>query len=67
MNDKQAARIAIECIKAEMKVIAFDANTYNLHPTVATPLETKRHARYIDLTNALYYYERIINQEVMEI
>ena len=66
MTNKEAARVAIECIVAQMKPIAFHANvamkSQSAPPTMHNDL--KRYKKYAE---ALLFYEAIIAQTEMKL
>ena len=57
MNQKKAIKIAIDCIRKEMKKIVFDANS-SLRGT-QIPHHLKCYERYIEMTETIQILEDI--------
>jgi hypothetical protein len=55
MNQKQAARIAVDCIKKEMQKIAYNANSAELMPNAPASMhrDLDRYRKYVQAIQVL--------------
>lgn len=61
MKRRQAYKNAAECIRKQMKPLAFDANVA-MRDTNASPSMQKRAAQYAELAETLRYFEEALQQ-----
>jgi hypothetical protein len=66
MKHNKAIKIAVECIRNEMRKYAFDANLYKRMGAGAGPTAKKAAEHYDELDGTIAYLEDLVNETTNE-